>query len=86
MTKKMIKYLIVLLIIPLVVSLIISISGYRTKGPSDSFNSLDGTNNAHNYTYEEEIKSSNTFVYISIFTLIVISFGTWFYVKKKGEF
>lgn len=86
MEKKALKYLIILLIVPLIVSLFIAIfSGDTNKETNDSYNSIDGTFYHDNYTYEEQIKRSNTFVYLSIFSLVVIGVGVWVYVKKKGN-
>ena len=83
MEKKALKYLLILLIIPLLVSLYIALfSGYNYKS---SYDSIDGTSNHTNYTYQEEIKRSNTFVYLSVFTLVVVGVGVWVYVKKKGN-
>lgn len=85
MTKKALKYVLIFLIIPLVVSIILALSSGSRIEPGDSYDSLNGTNNAGNYTYQEEIKSSNTFLYLSVFLLLMIAGGTWYYVKKKGE-
>ena len=85
MQKKAIKYIIILLVVPLIISLIISFAGMQRISPSDSYDSINGTTNNKNYVYDEKVKSSSTFVYLSVFTLIVIGVGTWVYVKKKGE-
>ena len=37
-------------------------------------------------TRVDDIKRSSTYAYISIFGLLIISGGTWIYVKKKGGF
>ncbi len=85
MKEKVIKYLILLLILPIVVSLIIAITtGADTKQDS-SYDSLDGTFNHKNLTYEEKVKSSNTFLYLTVFIFVCGSVGVWAYVKKKGE-
>ena len=34
----------------------------------------------------DEIKRSNTYVYASIFGLLIVAGGVWYYVKIKGEF
>lgn len=85
MSKKVLKYILIFLIIPLIISIILAISSGNRIQPGDSYDSLNGTNNAGNYTYQEEIKSSNTFMYLSVVLLLMIAGGTWYYVKKKGE-
>ncbi len=86
MGKKAFKYFIILLIIPLIVSLLIALfSGYDGTNYQSSYDSIDGTSTHKNYTYTEEVKRSNTFVYLSVFTFVVIGVGVWAYVKKKGN-
>lgn len=86
MEKKALKYLIIFLLIPLIVSLFIAIfSGKASGDVNNSYDSIDGTTTHENYTYEEEIKRSNTFIYLSVFSLVVIGVGVWIYVKKKGN-
>ena len=34
----------------------------------------------------DEIKRSNPYVYASIFGLLIVAGGVWYYVKIKGEF
>lgn len=86
MGKKAIKYLIILLIVPLIISLIIAIvSGKAENNSNDSYNSLDGKFNHGNYTEEDEIKRSDPFIYLSVFTLVIIGSGVWIYVKNKGN-
>ena len=85
MTKKALKYVLILLVIPLIISIIMAFANPGRLEPSNSYDSLNGTNNAGNYSYQEEVRSSNTFIYLSVFLLVVIAGGTWYYVKKKGE-
>lgn len=82
MEKKALKFLIALLIVPVIISIIISIAigNKTTYGPSHSDN--EGSSRL---TYEEQVKSSSTFVYISVFTLVVVGVGIWAFVKKKGN-
>lgn len=88
MKKKAIKYTIFLLILPLLVSIIIAITtngqGFNDE-PSGNYNGIDIPSYNEN-SIEHEIKSSNTFIYLSVFTLVVVSSGIWFYIKKKGDF
>ena len=88
MNKKVLKTILILLIIPLIISIIVSL--YSLNGgnaPKNNFNSLDGVNyDDINYSRLELIKKSEPYIYISVFTLVAIGFGTWAYTKKKGEF
>lgn len=88
MKKKAIKYTIFLLILPLIVSIIIAITtdgqGFENS-TQNNYNSLD-IPNYNNNSIEHEIKSSSTFAYLSVFTLVIVSSGVWYYIKKKGDF
>lgn len=88
MKKKAIKYTIFLLILPLIVSIVIAITT-DNKGfndiQSDNYNGID-IPNYNNNSIEYQIKNSSTFIYLSIFTLVTISCGIWYYIKKKGDF
>lgn len=88
MKKKAIKYTIFLLILPLIISLVIAIytggKGFEDT-PSDNYNSLD-IPNYDVYSNEYQIKSNDTFMYLSVVTLVVVSSGIWFYIRKKGNF
>ena len=86
MEKKALKYFIILLLIPLTISLLIAIfRGTNQKPINNAYDSIDGTVEHNNLTYEEEVKGSNTFVYLSVFSLVIIGVGVWIYVKKKGN-
>ena len=82
MENKALKILILLLVIPILISIIIALTtDNKVKyGPSHSDNEAN-----NHYTYNEQIKSSNTFIYISVFTLVVVGVGIWAFVKKKGN-
>lgn len=88
MKKKAIKYTIFLLILPLIISIIIAITtdgqGFNDE-PSNNYNGIDIPSYNEN-SIEHEIKSSSTFAYLSVFTLVIISSGVWVYIKKKGDF
>ena len=86
MGKKAIKYLIILLVVPLIISLLIAIfNGNSDDSINDSYNSIDGTYTHQNYTYEEQVKGSNTFIYLSVFSFVILGVGVWVYVKNKGN-
>ena len=86
MEKKALKYLLILLIVPLVISILIAIfSGQDGPSQTGGYDSLNGTVEYNNNTYEKNIKKSNTFIYLSVFTFVVVGAGVWIYVKKKGE-
>ncbi len=84
MKDKALKYTIVLLLIPLMASLLIAIitnnnssnnvSGNMNSGEIPTFN---------NKTEVEEIKSTDTYMYISVFTLCAISGVVLIYIKNK---
>lgn len=85
MEKKAIKYLIILLVIPLIVSILIAIfSDQGQPSQTGRYDSLNGTVE-YNNSYQNQIKSSNTFIYLSVFTFVIVGVGVWVYVKKKGE-
>ena len=88
MGKKVFKYFIIFLIVPIIISLIIALFSDKDKlkGPTKTYDSMSGTIEHYDYSYSDEIKSTNTFAYISVFTLVILGFGTWFYLKKKGDF
>ncbi len=88
MKKKAIKYTIFLLIIPLLVSLIISLSTGEDafdQPASGNYNGID-IPTYNNNTLEHKVKSSNTFIYLSVSALVIVSCGVWLYIKKKGDF
>ena len=85
MEKKALKFAICLLIIPIIISIIIALTSGESYGPSNNYDSLSGGNNDSIRTYDERVRSSNTFVYISVFILVVVGVGVWAYVKKKGD-
>ena len=85
MDKKALKYVIILLLVPLILSVIIAIAtGVNTKSNS-GYNSITGTTNynENSYTPEEQIKSSNAYIYLSIFAFVALGAGVWIYIKKK---
>lgn len=88
MKKKAIKYTIFLLILPLIISLAISIytggEGFE-DAPSGNYNGVD-IPEYNVYSNEYQLKNSDTFMYLSVITLVVVSSGIWFYIKKKGNF
>ena len=87
MKKKTLKYLVILLIIPFIISLSIAFyNGTTYKYDDSGYDSIEGDfNHPNRYTKEEEIKRSDPFIYLSIFTFIIAGVGIWVYVKKKGE-
>ena len=88
MKKKAIKYTIFLLILPLIISLAIAIytggEGFE-DAPSGNYNGVD-IPEYNVYSNEYQLKNSDTFMYLSVITLVVVSSGIWFYIKKKGNF
>ena len=87
MEKKAIKYLIILLVIPLIISVIIAITTGSGSKVNSNYDSIDGTvhNGSNTYTYDEKVRSSNTYIYLSVFAFVVIGAGVWVYVKRKGN-
>jgi hypothetical protein len=89
MNKKALKYTIILLLIPLMASLIIAIltNNMSTDSSYNSNSSSAFTDGEipsfDNKTKVEEIKSTSTYAYISVFTLCVASGVILMYVKKK---
>ncbi len=89
MEKKVIRYFIIFLVVPIIISIIIALATNNKKiGPSESYDSISGTNGKSDYfEYEEEIENNNVnpIIYMSLFILVMTSVGVWVYVKKKGE-
>lgn len=87
MKKKTLKYIAILLIIPFIISLSIALYNSATYNYDDNnYDSINGDfNHTNNYTREENIKRSDPFIYLSIFTFIIAGVGVWVYVRKKGE-
>lgn len=88
MKKKALKYTIFLLLIPLTASLLIAIITNNGNINNNSNNISENENNGKipdfsNKTTVEEIKSTNTYMYISVFTLCVISGVVLIYIKKE---
>lgn len=85
MKQKAIKYTIILLLVPLMISLMIAIitdnKGINYNEP-DGYNGLDAPEYG-TVTLNEEIKKSNTYIYITIFTFVAISGGILVYIKQK---
>lgn len=84
MKKKAIKYTIIFLVIPLILSLSIAIAT-GNQGFNENNTGYDGINipDYGKTTKDEEIKRSNEFMYISLFTLLAISGGALIYIKHK---
>lgn len=86
MKQKVIKYTILLLLIPVIISIVLSFmqTDEEKKYPNDSYDGMDIP--TYSDTKVDEIKRSNPYVYVSIFGLLIVAGGVWYYVKKKGEF
>lgn len=86
MKQKVIKYTILLLLIPVVISIILGFmqTDEEKKYPNDNYDGIDIP--TYSNTKVDEIKRSNTYVYTSIFGLLIVAGGVWYYVKIKGEF
>lgn len=86
MNKKAIKYIIIFLLVPLIVSFVIAIitdnRGFNNKPNTSSYNGIDipdyNTNDIN-----KQIKRSNSFIYLSVFSLVFISGGVLLYIKAK---
>ena len=86
MEKKALKYIIILLVVPLVISLIIGLyNSNKSDGIGENFDSLSGNTKYDNEEYEERIQGNSTYIYLSVFALVLIGSGVWIYVKKKGD-
>ena len=81
MEKKILKIVICLLIIPVLISLIISI----ITGNKQNYVPNVQNNKENKYVYNEPVKVNSAFIYISVFTLVIVGVGVWAYVKKKGN-
>ena len=86
MKQKVIKYTILLLLIPVIISIFLSFMQMdeEKKYPNDNYDGMDIP--TYSDTKVDEIKRSNPYVYVSIFGLLIVAGGVWYYVKKKGEF
>ena len=86
MKQKVIKYTILLLLIPVIISIILSFmqTNEEKEYPNDNYDGMDIP--TYSDTKVDEIKRSNPYVYASIFGLLIVAGGVWYYVKKKGEF
>lgn len=86
MKKKVIKYTILLLLIPIIISTILSITqGNEIKSEENNYKS-DLDIPTYQDTSIDEFKRSSSYIYASVFGLLIISGGIWYYIKKKGEF
>jgi len=87
MEKKALKYLIILLVIPLIISVIIAITTGAGTKVNSNYDSINGTvhNGKNTYSYDEKIRSSSTYIYLSVFSFVIIGAGVWIYVKQKGN-
>lgn len=85
--QKTLKYIILLLLIPLIISLILAIAGYKTQnyGPSRGYDSISGNTNDDYYTYDEQVRRSNGYIYITVLAFVTIGACVWIYVRKKGD-
>ena len=88
MGKKTLKYLLFFLVIPLIISLIITFSDNKVelKAPANTYDSMSGTSEHDDIAYSDYKRKSNIYVYTSVGLLVIIGVGTWFYLKKKGDF
>ena len=85
MKQKAIKYTILLLLVPLMISLMIAII---TDNKGIEYNTTEGYNGLDSPEYgtvtvNEEIKKSNTYIYITLFAFIAVSGGILIYIKQK---
>lgn len=89
MKKKAIKYTIIFLVVPLILSLSIAIAtgnrGFNKNNTGyDGINvQTDKTDTTKNNTTIDEIKKSNTYIYITLFTFMAASGGVLIYIKQK---
>lgn len=83
MKEKALKYTIILLLIPLTASLIIAIiTNSSNKNVSGNMN--DGEiPDYNNKTVQEQIRSTDTYMYISVFTLCAATGVILMYIKNK---
>lgn len=86
MKEKVIKYTILLLLIPVTISIILGFmqTDEEKEYLNDNYDGMDIP--TYSDTKVDEIKRSNTYVYASIFGLLIVAGGVWYYVKIKGEF
>lgn len=84
MKKKAIKYTIIFLVVPLILSLSIAIAT-GNQGFNQDNTRYDGINVQTNKEDSaiNEIKRSNTYIYISLFTFMAASGGVLIYIKQK---
>ena len=80
MKQKVIKYTILLLLIPVIISIVLSFmqTDEEKKYPNDSYDGMDIP------TYSDT--KVDPYIYASVFGLLIIAGGVWYYVKIKGEF
>ena len=84
MKKKALKYTIFLLLIPIIITIMLSLVQDKGMETNNQYDGIDIPE--YKDTRVDDIKRSSTYAYISIFSLLFISGGTWIYVKKKGGF
>ena len=86
MKQKVIKYTILILLIPVIISIVLAFMQVdeEKKYHNDNYDGMDIP--TYSDTKVDEIKRSNPYVYVSIFGLLIVAGGVWYYVKKKGEF
>ena len=85
MGKKATKYIIILLLVPLLVSLVIAIATDNKGFNYSSSSGYDGVDipdyQTNNIT--TEVKRSNTYIYVSAFTLVCAGGAILLFIKKK---
>ena len=86
MKEKVIKYIILLLLIPVIISIILSFlqMNQEDKYAKDNYDGIDIP--TYSNTKINELKWNNTYIYVSVFGLLIIAGSIWYYVKNKGEF
>jgi hypothetical protein len=86
MKKKVIRYVILLLLIPVVISTVLAIIQGNEQNKINVNNDSDLDIPTYSDNSIDEFKRSNSYIYASIFGLLIVSGGVWYYVKMKGEF
>lgn len=84
MKKKALKYTIFLLLIPIIITIMLSLVQDKEMETNNQYDGIDIPE--YKDTRIDDIKRSNPYVYVSIFGLLIVAGGVWYYVKKKGEF
>ena len=81
MEKKALKFLIALFVVPIIIAIVFALTTDNKTpiGPSHS------DNHESSRVITQQTNNTSTFIYISVFTLVVIGVGIWAFVKKKGN-